>query len=704
MAKKSFHFAKERKKVYELAYNLRWSFDCPTQQFFAKLSPRIWDRSNHNPIAVLNEISEDELRSRLHDQELYGELNICYESLQEYLNAVDKFPSAFRHFDKHPVAYFSAEIGIHESLPIYSGGLGILSGDHTKSASDIGLNFVGITLFYRQGYFIQRINSEGNQLEEYDQKDSHCLAVTPVTDEGGRLVKVQVQIGRSLVSVAAYKAVVGRSILYLLETNLPENEEHYRDLTARVYGGDSTTRISQEIILGIGGAKFLKELEYEPAVYHMNEGHSAFLTLELFHEQLLTAKSVGRAVEEVKKKCVFTTHTPVSAGHDRFTQDLINFSLGGFVSSLGISLDEFMKFGRVNPDDKNETFCMTVLALKMSRAANAVSELNGKVSRQMWNGLFPGKKAEQVPIGHVTNGIHSLTWLAMEARKFYDAQIGKNWTVRVARQSEWASAIDKIHDEELWALRYALRRRLIEFVRERMKRQQIRFGNSSTWVEKVLSPDALTIGFSRRFATYKRAPLLFTDFERAAQLLGDSKRQVQIVFSGKAHPRDDAGKSFIQQIIHLSREPRFVGKIAFVEDYDIGVARQLVAGCDVWLNNPRRPLEASGTSGEKVILNGGLNCSIMDGWWREAYNGKNGFAIGEDKDLQVSIEEQDRIDSKNLYDVIESKVIPTFYDRDASGVPLKWIKMIKESIKTIAPVYNTNRMVKEYVNKYYLQK
>ena len=704
MAQKTFHFAKERKKVYELAYNLRWSFDCPTQLFFAKLSPRTWDRSSHNPITVLSEISEEELRSRLRDRELQEELDGCYESLQSYLKSVNKTPAPYRYFERHPVAYFSAEIGIHESLPIYSGGLGILSGDHTKSASDIGLNFVGVTLFYRQGYFVQKVNSEGMQSEEYDQRDYHCLPVVPVNDEGGNLVKIQVQIGRSLVSVAAYKAVVGRSVLYLLETNLPENEEHYRDLTSKVYGGDSTTRISQEMILGIGGAKFLKGLEYEPAVYHMNEGHSAFLTLELLHEQLLAGKNLDRATEEVRKKCVFTTHTPVAAGHDRFTQDLINFSLSGFVSSLGISLDDFMKFGRVNPDDQGETFCMTVLALKMSRAANAVSELNGRVSRQMWTGLFPGKKAEQVPIGHVTNGIHSLTWLSTEGKKFYDASVGKNWLGKLERRSEWAASINKISDEEVWALRYTLRRKLIEFVRERLKKQQIRFGNSTGWVEKVLSPDALTIGFSRRFATYKRAPLLFSEFDRARQILGDSKRQVQLIYSGKAHPRDDAGKAFIQQIVHLSHDPKFVGRIAFVEDYDMGVARQLVAGCDLWLNNPRRPLEASGTSGEKIILNGGLNCSIMDGWWREAYNGKNGFAIGEDKDVQVSVEEQDRIDAKNLYDVIENRVIPTFYDRDASGIPLKWIKMIKESIKTIAPVYNTDRMVKEYVDKYYLHK
>lgn len=704
MTQKSFHFADERKKVYELAHNMRWAFDCPTQQFFAKLSPRAWDRSSHNPIAVLNEISDQELHSRLLNKETLTELNSCYDSLCRYIAKVNTPPQMLKKFEKHPVAYFSAEIGIHESLPIYSGGLGILSGDHTKSASDIGLNFIGVTLFYRQGYFTQRINSEGWQLEEYAQHDYTNLPITPVTDEGGNLAKVQVQIGRSLVSVAAYKVLVGRSILYLLETNLPENEEHYRDLTSRVYGGDSTTRISQEIILGIGGAKILRTLEYEPAVYHMNEGHSAFLTLELLHEQMLLGKSIHRAVEEVKKKCVFTTHTPVAAGHDRFTQDLINFSLSGFVSSLGISLDEFMGYGRVNPSDKAESFCMTVLALKMSRGANAVSELNGRVSRQMWTGLYPGKKAEQVPIGHITNGIHNLTWLSMEARALYENSIGPKWHEKITQPASWKAAIAKLPDEEIWALRYTLRRRLIEFVREKIRKQQIRYGNSSDWVEKILSADALTIGFSRRFATYKRAPLIFTDMDRAARILGDPKRPIQIIFSGKAHPRDDAGKAFIQQVIRLSRDPRFTGRVVFLEDYDMAVARQLIAGCDLWLNNPRRPLEASGTSGQKVILNGGLNCSVMDGWWREAYNGKNGFSIGEDKDSQLSVDQQDKIDAANLYDVIENKVIPLFYDRVASGLPLKWIKMIKDSIRTIAPIYNTDRMVREYVTKYYLAK
>ncbi len=704
MAQRAFHFVKERKKVYELAHNLRWSFDCPTQQFFAKLSPRVWDRSDHNPIAVLNEISEEELRSRLMNGEVLSELNECYDSLQQYLKRVHSSSQSLSHFEKHPVAYFSAEIGIHESLPIYSGGLGILSGDHTKSASDIGLNFVGVTLFYRQGYFVQRVNSEGWQMEEYVQQDQHNLPIAPVTDEGGNLVKVQVQIGRSLVSVAAYKVTVGRSVLYLLETDLPENEMHYRDLTARVYGGDSTTRISQEIILGIGGAKFLKELEYQPAVYHMNEGHSAFLTLELLHEQLMLGKPLTRSIDEVKKKCVFTTHTPVAAGHDRFTQDLINFSLSGFVTSLGLTLDEFMKFGRVNPSDKEETFCMTVLALKMSRGANAVSELNGKVSRQMWTGLYPGKKAEQVPIGHITNGIHSLSWLAMEARAVYVKSIGPKWHDKLDRPADWKTAVAKVPDEELWALRYALRRRLIEFVREKMRLQLTRLGNSSDWVEKTLSADALTIGFSRRFATYKRAPLFFTDMERAGRLLGDPQRPVQIIFSGKAHPRDDAGKAFIQQVVRLSRDPRFMGRVVFLEGYNMAVARQLVAGCDLWLNNPRRPLEASGTSGQKVIMNGGLNCSVMDGWWREAFNGKNGFSIGEDKDSQLPVDQQDALDAENLYDVIENKVIPLYYDRDASGLPAKWIKMIKESLRTMAPVYNTDRMVREYVSKYYLQK
>ncbi|MGB9591555.1 MAG: alpha-glucan family phosphorylase, partial [Candidatus Kryptoniota bacterium] len=421
-------------------------------------------------------------------------------------------------------------------------------------------------------------------------------------------------------------------------------------------------------------------------------------------ENLLLGKKLEQAVEAVRQKCVFTTHTPVAAGHDRFTSDLISYSLTGLINQLGLSLDEFMKFGRVNPMDQNETFCMTVLALKMSRNANAVSELNGKVSRQMWTGLYPGTKPDQVPIGHITNGIHILTWLAPEMQEFLAAHIGRDWLLKLFKVKEWNQAVNQIPNEELWGLRYELRRKLIEFTRARMRRQQLRYGNASEWVEKVLSADALTIGFSRRFATYKRAPLIFSDLDRAMRIFSDPQRPVQIIFSGKAHPRDDAGKAFIQKVVRLARDPKFVGKVVFLEDYDMNVARYLVSGCDLWLNNPRRPLEASGTSGEKVILNGGLNCSVMDGWWREAYDGSNGFAIGEDKDAPSSAEEQDRLDAQNLYNVLENKVIPLFFDRDASGIPIKWVKMIKSSMKTIAPVFNTSRMVKEYIKKYYIGK
>jgi starch phosphorylase len=701
---RKFQFAKERKKIYELAFNLRWTYDYETLELFSKLSPRVWERCNHNPIAVLAEIGEDELRARLMTNEFQTHLNSCYESLQKYLAEVNKSKPELKIFDRHPVAYFTAEIGLHESLPVYSGGLGVLSGDHTKSASDIGLNFVAVTLFYRQGYFTQKINSDGWQQEEYFSNDPKRLPIIPVTDEAGNLVKVKVQIGHSVVTVAAYRAIVGRSTVYLLETNLPENEEHYRDLTSRVYGGDSTTRISQEILLGVGGVRMLRELEYDPYVYHMNEGHSAFLTLELLRENLLHGKTLEQGVEAVKQKCVFTTHTPVAAGHDRFTPDLINYSLTGLINQLGISLDEFMKFGRVNPSDQNETFCMTVLALKMSRNANAVSELNGKVSRQMWAGLYPGRRPEQVPIGFITNGIHILTWLAPEMQKFFEDQVGRDWLSKLFKPKQWNEAINQIPNEELWGLRYELRRKLVEFTRSRMRSQQLRYGNASEWVEKVLSVDALTIGFSRRFATYKRAPLIFSDLDRAVKIFSDSKRPVQLIFSGKAHPRDDAGKAYIQMVVRLTRDPKFVGKVVFLEDYDMNVARYLVSGCDLWLNNPRRPLEASGTSGEKVILNGGLNCSVMDGWWREAYDGSNGFAIGEDKDASVSPEEQDKLDAQNLYNVLENKVIPLFFDRDSYGIPIKWVKMIKSSMKSIAPIFNTNRMVKEYIRKYYTGK
>jgi glycogen phosphorylase len=513
--------------------------------------------------------------------------------------------------------------------------------------------------------------------------------------------------------------------VFLLDSNLPENDQHFRDLTARVYGGDSSTRIMQEILLGIGGVRLLRALGIQPSVFHMNEGHAAFLTLELIREKMAGGKSFEDATGETKAQCLFTTHTPVEAGHDRFTPGMMDYALHSYRTLLPVPWPDLMGLGRVNPQDANEPFCMTVLALKLSRAANAVSELHGRVSRHMWRALHSSAPEDQVPIGHITNGIHLLGWMKGTVRQFWREKLtggstadmpestamwsiraGQDWAATIHQSEFWQRMTDPefLPDEELWALRYKLRRELIEFARRRLLQQRhlvtpgdyIRF-------DHLLNPDALTIGFARRFATYKRAPLIFQQFDNIVKLAKDKQRPIQFIFAGKAHPRDDDGKKFIQQIIHLSKHSDLAGHLVFIENYDIHVARQMVAGCDVWLNNPRRPLEASGTSGMKCGCHGCLNLSILDGWWREGYNGENGFAIGEDSQPD-NIAEQDRVDSANLYQVLTEQVIPLFYNRDVQGIPRQWLQRIRHAMVTLVPQFTTDRMVKEYARKYYLTK
>jgi len=589
-------------------------------------------------------------------------------------------------------------------LPIAAGGLGVLAGDHAKSASDLGLPFVGISLFYRQGYFMQAINDENWQTEYYSMLNPKNLPMEPVLDAKGEPLTCMVQIATSQVRFKVWRVNVGRIPLYLMDTNLPENEELYRDLTMRVYGGDSSTRIMQEILLGVGGVRLLRALGIQPSTFHMNEGHAAFLTLELMREKLAAGATLEEATTRTRQECIFTTHTPVEAGHDRFTSDLIQYAAHKFSSDLGLTHDAFMDLGRVQAGDAQEPFCMTVLALKHSRAANGVSELHGQISRQMWQGLYPDRPVDEVPIGHITNGIHVAGWMKGPLRRFFRSKLGEGWDRDLNSPLFWQRLEDTdfVSDEELWALRANLRRELIEFARRRLliQSQHLYRENFITY-DNLLNPDALTIGFARRFATYKRAPLVFQQFERVVRLAKDQQRPVQFIFAGKAHPRDDEGKRFIQHIIHLSKHTELHGHLVFLENYDIHIARQMVSGCDVWLNNPRRPLEASGTSGQKTSAHGCLNMSIMDGWWREAYDGTNGFAIGGDHHPD-RIEEQDRIDSENLYKVLEEEVINTFYNRDASGVPRQWIGKIRRAMSTITPEYSTWRMVQDYATQYYL--
>ncbi len=714
-----------------LARNLWWTWNQEAQEIFQELSPRGWQNLYHNGVAVLHEVSDYELRVRFQDADFAHRVRDVLKTFDDYLKDPqtwgDQNAPALK---KNPVAYFSMEFGFHETLPIAAGGLGILAGDHAKSASDLGIGFMGISLFYRQGYFQQSFNQDNWQTEYYTLLNPKNLPMEPVLNARGEPVVCSMRIAMSEVYFQAWRVNVGRNTVYLLDTNRPENEQHYRDLTLRVYGGDSSTRIMQEMLLGVGGVRLLRALGAQPSVFHMNEGHAAFLTLELIREKISAGRSFTEALTATKTECLFTTHTPVEAGHDRFSLDLMGYVANIFQSQLKLTLDELMALGRVNPNDKNESFCMTVLALKMSRSANGVSELHGQVSRQMWHALFPDKQVEEVPIGHITNGVHLLCWMKGPLRRYWRRKLNFHsdsdphqplsgdtttllrkkpavpWDAKINSPEFWARMADPdfISDEELWALRYKLRRELIEFTRRRLliQGQRLTQGDFIAF-DQLLNPDALTIGFARRFATYKRAPLIFQQFHSIVKLVHDKQRPVQFIYAGKAHPRDDEGKRFIQHIIHLSKHSELEGKLVFIENYDVHVARQMVSGCDVWLNNPRRPLEASGTSGMKAGCHGCLNLSILDGWWREGYDGTNGFAIGGDSHPD-SVEEQDRRDSENLYRALTEEVIPTFYNRDATGIPRQWIQKIRRAMVTLVPQFNTWRMVQEYAQKYYCTK
>ena len=701
--------------LYRLARNLWWSWDQEAQEIFAELSPRGWQNLYHNAVAILREVSDYELRIRLQDPRLAAKVRSALRRFDGYMHSKETWGQKNApQLQQQPVAYFSAEFAFHETLPIAAGGLGALAGDHAKSASDLGIGFIGISLFYREGYFMQSTNHENWQTESYHLLNPANLPMEPVLDARGERLLGTITIASTNVTYQAWRVNVGRIPVYLLDTNVPQNEPHYRDLSLRVYGGDSTTRIMQEILLGVGGVRLLRALGHQPSTFHMNEGHAAFLTLELLREKLAAGKSLAEAETATKHECIFTTHTPVEAGHDRFTKDLMAYAGAKFALNLGLTLDQVMGLGRVKPDDAKEPFCMTVLALRYSRAANGVSELHGAVSREMWMEFFGKQKPDEVPIGHITNGIHLVGWMKGTARrvlmsKFQELFPEKNeqdWFSDANSQDFWNRVADPavFSDEELWAMRYRLRRELLEFTRRRLLLQGGTFaqGDFITF-DSFLNPDALTIGFARRFATYKRAPLIFDQLENIVKLVKDKSRPVQFVFAGKAHPRDDSGKAFIQKIIHLSKFSELKGSLVFIENYDIHVCRQMVAGCDIWLNNPRRPLEASGTSGMKTTAHGCLNLSILDGWWREGYDTTDGFAIGPDSHSE-DVREQDRVDSANLYSALTEQVLPEFFNRDADGIPRRWIARIRHAWTKLAPQYSTWRMVQEYTNKYYLTK
>ena len=708
LVKKSGHnLAEIIQRLHALANNLWWSWNPRAQQIFDELSPLIWESSNHNPIAVLSQISEGELKGRLGNPEFMKKVVMVLQAFESYMDHQFPFVKRRAKQHSHPVAYFCAEFGIHESLPFYSGGLGVLAGDHTKSASDLKIPFIGIGLFYRQGYFQQHIDASGRQQENYPTTNPAAIPGELVKDANGKPLLCHVMIGNSIVHFQGWRLNVGRSIIYLLDTDVPENDQNVRGLTALAYGGDMNTRIRQEIVLGIGGIRFLRALDIIPAVYHMNEGHAAFLTLELLSEQIQKGVPKEKAEEIVKQQCIFTTHTPVPAGHDRFPADLIEFTLHPYAERMKLTFAELMEYGQVSGTQDKGQFTMTILGLKFSRGANGVSKKHGEISRYMWMDLYPVKDAKKVPIGYITNGVHMPSWTSRTTWEFWERHNSHKWKEHLNDPSFWKHVTNPsiVSDEELWALRYELRRELVEFIRTRAQHFHA-FGGvgGEEALQQLLSFDALTIGFARRFAPYKRAPLIFSDLARASELFNDLHRPVQIIYAGKAHPRDGEGKDFLKRIIDFTRQPHLFGKVIFLENYDMNIARHLVSGCDVWLNTPRRPLEASGTSGEKVAINGGLQVSMLDGWWNEAYDGKNGWVVGEEKDEHLTPEEVDKDDADSLYKVLSNEVIPLFFDRDDRGIPRKWIARMRHAMRTILPVYNTHRMVSEYAEKYYFPK
>jgi glycogen phosphorylase len=697
--------APAQERLWALARNLWWSWDHDSTGLFLDLDPVRWRQLNQNPVSLLTEFPLARLERRASELVLHSRINYAFRRMREYLSSERTWGA--RHagaLRPRPVAYFSAEFGLHESLPVYSGGLGVLAGDHIKSASDLDIPLVGIGLFYGQGYFRQRLDRNGWQQEEYLETDVNQLPMEPAIGKNGRPVIIQIETRSGSIRAKVWRVKVGRRDLLLLDSDVDGNAPEDRELTSRLYGGDGRTRIRQELLLGVGGFRALKELGITPGVLHLNEGHSAFALLEAIRTRMEDeGLPFDRAAARVSREVVFTTHTPVPAGHDRFGADLIEEHLGPLREQLGVSTDTLMGLGRENPNNHQESFCMTVLGLRLARRANAVSALHGEVSRAMWTGLAPGKPEDEVPIGHITNGVHVPSWLAPQMFRLYDRHLGPGWHEHSSDAKIW-DGIENVDDGELWETHLNLKSRLLDFVHRRAIEQADRRGESPDallGLARILSPDALTIGFARRFATYKRANLILADIESLASMVNDPKRPVQFVFAGKAHPHDEPGKRMLQQIAEMMRNPRFADKFVFVEDYDINVGRHLVQGVDVWLNNPRRPLQASGTSGQKVVLNGGLNLSVLDGWWAEAYDGMNGFAIGTGR-THSDMNTHDSRDAEDLRRVLREEVIPLYYQRDQDGLPRGWIKRMKRTIRTLGWRFNADRMVMDYTRQCYL--
>ncbi|MDX9745413.1 MAG: alpha-glucan family phosphorylase [Syntrophales bacterium] len=701
------HLPKKIRRLRELAYNIWWSWNPRVFDLFAPLDPKKWNEMENNPVKMLEMISPEKLEEASDNSFYMGRYREIFKHFDQYMEdkGVHKKIQPTPPINAtHPIAYFSTEYGLHETLPIYSGGLGTLSGDHLKTASDLNIPLVGVGLLYKNGYFRQVIDQNGVQIAEYPETDLTHMAINRIQDDLGNEVQISLDLPGRTLYANIWEIKVGRVSLYLMNTDIPRNTAQDRRITDRLYAAEQRTRIEQEILLGMGGVKLLRKLGYKPRVFHINEGHSAFLLLERISALMIEeGLSFVEAAEVVRGSSIFTTHTPVEAGNERFSRELMEHYFSSYVRKTGISWSQFWELGRKEAGD-DKPFFMTILALKLTHMSNAVSAIHGQISRHMWKDVWKGFHDTDIPIGHVTNGVHTMTYVAPRMRELLDNFLGLDWERNLTDTERWRK-VEDIPDNLLWRTRYEVKQRSINFLRDQISRQYTKYGLSKTWREEVfsrLNPAALMIGFARRFAPYKRANMLFSDLDRLERILNHQTRPVHIVFSGKAHPNDDMGKNFVKKVVDICRDERFRGKIFFIEDYSIRVARHLVQGVDLWLNTPRRPYEASGTSGQKVTANGVLNLSVADGWWPEGYDGSNGWTIGPVvTDYVEELPNADEEDGQSLYSLLENTIIPLFYDRDMSGLPVKWIEMIKRSMITLTPKFNTERMLIDYFNAMY---
>lgn len=689
--------------LLQIARNIRWAWNRDAVALFSRIDTDLWREVEHNPVALLGRIPPERLTALSRDEAFLAHLDRVQTELESYLGRKTWYAKHYGENLDLKVAYFTMEVGLHESLPLYSGGLGVLSGDHLKSADHLGLPFVAVSLCYQRGYYRQYLNLDGWQQERYPSNDFYNMPLSLVRDENDQDITVLVELPGRRVTARIWKAQIGNVPLYLLDTNIPVNAPHDREITSSLYGGDRDMRMRQEIVLGIGGLRALDKLGITGCVYHMNEGHSAFLPLERIRTLMKEGLKFDEASNVATTSTVFTTHTPVPAGNERFSSELMKTYFKDYARELGLSMEQLLGLGREDPKNTHEDFCMTVLALRLSAIANGVSELHGEISRKMWKRVWPGVPDSEVPIGHITNGIHTASWLADDFARLYERYLGPRFLEDPSDGETWAR-VQRIPESELWRAKERLRERLVTYVREKIGQQNQKFSSHNNRVlnpNEILDPEALTIGFARRFATYKRATLILRDLPRLRKILLDSNRPVQLIFAGKAHPHDDPGKELIRQIAHMCRDEELYHRVVFLEDYDIDVARHMVQGVDIWLNTPRRPMEASGTSGMKVPINGGVNLSILDGWWCEGYRGDNGWAIGNGEEYSDH-EYIDKLEGTLLFELLEKEIIPEFFDRGPDGLPRDWIQTMKNSISSLSPVFNTNRMVEQYTEKMYI--